>query len=101
MTSRNAKEHDTLLAQLKSVLSERTEAAIAARVVLRDAVCAYVAVEHARGVPLTTVIQTVKDILRSAENGSVKASGELAVQLIDWCVEFHGGATRAGPVLVS
>lgn len=99
--TRNDKAHDILLAQLTTVLSERTEAAIEARVALRDAVCALVAVEHARGVALTAVIQTVKEILRNAENGSAKAGDELAIQLVDWCVEFHGGATLAGPVLVS
>lgn len=87
--SEKSKERDTLLAQLSGVLAERTEAAVEARVTLRDAVCAYVAVEQARGMPLSTVIATVKSILSSAEKQATRASDELAIQLINWCVEFH------------
>ena len=97
----NEKEHDALLSELSSILSEKTEGAIAARISLRDAVCAYVAVEHARGVPLATVIQTVKEILRAAAKDAIKATDELAVQLIDWCVEFHRPKGPAKPVLIS
>ena len=83
------RQHDRLLAELTAALSERTEAAIAARVNLRDAVCAYVALEHERGVPLQKVIQTVKGLLRKAEEDTANSTDELAVQLVDWCVEFH------------
>ena len=83
------KEQDALLAALTNVLTEKTEEAITARISLRDAVCAYVALEHGRGTPLASVIQTVKGILTAAEAEGAKASEELAIQLIDWCVEFH------------
>ena len=72
-----------LLARLTDVLAATTEAAIAARVNLRNAVCDYVAGEHARGTPIERVIQIVKDILRTAEKTGAKATHELAVQLID------------------
>jgi hypothetical protein len=89
VTNKTGNEHRALLTQLSSVLSERTKAAINSRIVLRDAVCAYVAAENANGMPLATVIQTVKEILRNAEQGASTASDELAQQLIDWCIEFH------------
>ena len=89
MTSDHKKEHDALLSELSSILSEKTEEAITARISLRDAVCAYVALEHARGTPLASVIQTVKGILTAAEAEGAKVSEEQAVQLIDWCVECH------------
>ncbi len=60
-----------------------------ARLNLRDTVCAFVNVEQARGLPLSAVIVSVKDILAKAQNGVRRASDELAKQLIDWCVEFH------------
>ena len=91
-------EHDdaywTLLSQLARELSERTDAAGRDRIVLRDAVCAFVAAEHARGTPLPSVIHTVKKILREAEEKttSAGANDELATQLIAWCREFHRSA---------
>ena len=89
MTDKTSKEHNALLAQLSSAIAEKTDAAIRSRVSLRDAVCAYVAVEHARGMPLAGVIATVKAILRKAEEGIAAATDELAQQLVDWCIEFH------------
>jgi hypothetical protein len=101
MTSDNKNEHDALVSALTTVLSEKTEQAITARINLRDAVCEYVALEQARGAPLATVILTVKAILRTAESDTAKATDELAVQLIDWCVEFHRPKGAAKPVLFS
>lgn len=92
MSEKTGKEHQTLLNQLSTVLSERTKTAIASRIALRDAVCAYVAAETASGITLESLIQTVKRILRNAEKGATAASDELAQQLVDWCVEFHGEA---------
>lgn len=89
MTDRKTKEHSALLAQLTSAIADKTGAAIRSRISLRDAVCAYVAVEQARGMPLAGVTDTVKAILRTAEEGIAAATDELAQQLIDWCVEFH------------
>ena len=99
MTSNNRKEHDALLSELTAILSKKTEEAVSARNSLRDAVCAYVGLEHSRGTPLATVIETVKGILTTAEGDGARASGELAVQLIDWCVEFHRPKNPAKPVL--
>ncbi|HZI99025.1 MAG TPA: hypothetical protein VFD22_00095 [Gemmatimonadaceae bacterium] len=98
---RNSKEHDALLEELTSVIAEKTEAAIAARMALRDAVCAFVAVEQARGMPISTVIATVKDILAKVQRGVGKVTDELAQQLIDWCVEFHLSRMPTGPAIIS
>ena len=101
MKKRSSKEHDALLEELTSVISEKTDAAIAARIALRDAVCAFVAVEQARGLPISTVIATVKDILAKVQSGVGKATDELAQQLIDWCVEFHLSRMPTGPAVIS
>ena len=93
--SASRKERDALLAELTVVLSDKVEAAVEARLALRDAVCAYVAVEHARGIPLAAVVQAVKKILSAAEEGVAKATDALAIQLVNWCVEFH--RTGGGP----
>ena len=90
-----------LLARLTDVLAGTTEAAVAARINLRNAVCDYVTGEHARGMPIHKVIQIVKDILRKAEKSGAKATDELAAQLIEWCVEFHRKVGLASPVLDS
>lgn len=97
MSSKRGKEHRALLDKLSSVLTEKTKAATANRMSLRDAVCEFVAAEKAIGVPLEGVIQAVKDILRKAEQSASSASDELAQQLIDWCVEFHRRADALLP----
>jgi len=86
-----------LLAELSNVLADRTHDAAKDSIDLRDAVCAYVTIEHARGTPLNGVIGTVKAILRKAEAGATQASNELAQQLIEWCMEFHPGTLPKGP----
>ena len=85
-------EYGTLLAEINNALAEKTNTAVSDRIILRDAVCAYAAAEYARGTPLETVIQTVKEILGNAEKGANAAADELAQQLVDWCREFHRGA---------
>lgn len=82
-------ERRTLLTELSRVLSDKTDSAVHERIGLRDAVCAYVVAEGARGTPLSTVIRTVKETLRKAEESAGKASDELAQMLIDWCKKFH------------
>lgn len=89
MTDKRTKEHNALLAQLSSAIAEKADTAILSRISLRDAVCAYVAIEQARGMPLAGVTEMVKAILRKAEEGIAAATDELAQQLIDWCIEFH------------
>lgn len=88
-----------LIAELNLALTDRTREATEMRGSLRDAVCDYVVVEQARGVPIDRIIKTVKGILRSAEakasSGAPNADvpdNELAKQLVDWCVEFHHAA---------
>ena len=71
--SRKDDTDSMLLARLTDVLTATTEAAIAARVYLRNAVCDFVAVEQARGMPIDKVIQVVWDILRKAEkSGAIR-----------------------------
>jgi hypothetical protein len=81
--------HQKLMAELVNVLADRANTAASDRIELRDAVCDYVALEHARGTPMADVIETVKQILLSAEKQAARASAELAQQLVDWCLEFH------------
>ena len=97
----NDKEYDALLEQLSSVIAEKTDAAIDARIALRDAVCAFVAVEQARGMPLSLVITTVNEILARVQAGVGKATDALARQLIDWCVEFHQSRLAPGSAAIN
>lgn len=101
MTGDNKEEHDALLEALSDALTDKTEEAVTARISLREAVCAYVAIEHMRGTPLAAVIETVKGILAAAETEGRRASDQLAVQLINWCIEFHRVRTVAKPIVIS
>jgi len=93
-------EYSKLLAELSAVIADRTYEASADSISLRDAVCAYVAVEHSRETPLKSVVETVREILRKAERGTAQAPAELAQQLVDWCHEFHpNGADDEPPKL--
>jgi len=96
MMDKSKPEHRKLATELDRVLSDTTKQAITDRTTLRDAVCAYVDAERLRGTPLTTLIETVNEILRKAEVGAaLKSDGdadrddELARQLVNWCLEFH------------
>ena len=99
--NRDPNERDDLFSELTSFLSDAAEAAIAARMKLRDAVCAFVAAEEARGMSLKTVIQAVKETLRAAEKDAIKSPDELAAQLVNWCREFHNAGRPVGPVAIS
>lgn len=99
--SRYSDERDDLFSERTGFLSDAAEAAIAARMKLRDAVCAFVAAEEARGMSLKTVMQTVKDILGAAEKEATKSTDELAVQLINWCREFHKSSRPIEPAVIS
>ena len=99
--SRSPSERDDLFSELTSFLSDAAEAAIAARVKLRDAVCAFVTAEEARGMSLKTVLQTVKDILRAAEKDATGSPDELAVQLVNWCRELHGSSRPVEAAVIS
>jgi hypothetical protein len=82
-----------LLAEMAKVLKNLTNTVVAERIELRNAVCEYVEVEHARGTPIQKVIEIVTQILREAELEAGHASEELARQLVDWCLEFHSART--------
>ena len=75
--------------ELSLALSQRTHEAARASVGLRDAVCEYVAAEQARGTSLAAILATVKQLLAKAESAAGFASDTMAVQLMDWCLEFH------------
>ncbi len=90
MEGKEKAEYEMLLAALRDTLTSRTEAAIASRIELRDAVCRYVDAEQTRGTPLLSIISSVKEILETAEQGATGATTELAQQLIEWCKLFHG-----------
>ena len=89
MVERSHKEYRRLLAELTAAVASRTRQAAADSIALRDAVCAYVAVEHARGARLEEIVETVTEILVKAENEWGHSDSELAQQLVDWCHEFH------------
>jgi hypothetical protein len=91
MKENPAETRRRLMAELVAVLADKANTAANDRVELRDAVCDYVALEHARGTPMMNVIETVKEILRNAEREAAHESPELARQLVDWCLEFHPG----------
>lgn len=99
--TRHSNEHDSLFSELTSFLSDAAEAAIAARVKLRDAVCAFVVAEEARGISLKAMIQSVKDILSAAEKDATKSTDDLAVQLVNWCREFHKSSRPIEPAVIS
>ncbi len=97
MADKTEKEYRTLLTELNRVLTDRAHAATGDRITLRDAVCAYVAVEQARGTTLESVIQTVEAILRKAKEAAVggadstdRRAGDLAKELVAWCLDLYG-----------
>ena len=102
MTDKTEEEYRTLSTEINNVLSDKTHAAIRDRIILRDAVCAYVTAERARGTTLKSLLQTLKEMLRKAEESAASATdarvrrdNELAQQLVDWCTEFHRTADVA------
>ena len=98
-------EYRILFEKLNKVLTERTDDALGHRIKLRDAVCAYVTVEQARGTAIDRVIHAVDAILRKAEEGAavgaetMKLRDEaLASRLVYWCIAFGtNGASGAAP----
>ena len=90
MTHQEKNHQQTLLTAINEALSARTHAAIGDRVALRNAVCAYLAAEQARGSTVESVIQAVKEILMKADDGAAATNGELAHQLVASCLEFYG-----------
>ena len=113
MSDKSKKERAALLFQVHRILVKKTEAAAADRVKLRDAVCAFVFAEQHKGTSLRGMIQTIWEILEKAEKSASVTSPKhvappetrnLARQLVEWCVEFHGAGgpmIRSGPALLS
>lgn len=89
VSAKSDNEKKVLLSELTTVLAEKTEAAIADRIALRDAVCHYVEAEQSRGTPLAAIIATVKGMLREAEPDPENVPDQLAEQLVAWCRQFH------------
>ncbi len=90
-------EYRRLLANINNVITDQAQTVTGDRIALRDAVCAYLEAEQARGTPRARVIQILEEILRNAEQREARTSdaganpsGELAGQLVAWCVESRG-----------
>ena len=100
-TVKTEEEYRKLLANINNVITNQAQSAIGDRIALRDAVCAYLEVEQARGTSRTRVIQILEEILRKAEQHAPRASnasaghdGDLARQLVAWCFEFRRKAGK-------
>lgn len=96
MTVKSEQAGRELLTELHHALQSQAQEASQSRGTLREAVCAYVEVELARGFALALIIKTVTGILRKAEDDASagrdptpKRDSALAKQLVAWCVEFH------------
>ncbi|MDQ6770757.1 MAG: hypothetical protein M3Z54_12305 [Gemmatimonadota bacterium] len=96
MIDKTKNEYRLLSSEIDAVLADKTNAAITSRMTLRDAVCGFVVAEQARGTTRKSVIQTVKKILKEAEERAGAAAEKteyvengLSKQLVDWCIAFH------------
>jgi len=88
MPDGNESKLETSLVELNRVLSAKTDAASVDRIALRDAVCAYFAAERARGTPLIDFTRALRQLLRKTGDGAPRAADALALQLVDWCMNF-------------
>lgn len=88
MPDNDKSEIEAALVELNRVLSDRTDAASTDRVALRDAVCAYLVAERARGTSLDDFTRTLRQLLRKAEDGGPGVADELAQQLVGWCIKL-------------
>jgi hypothetical protein len=89
MPDNNKSKLETSLAELNRVLSAETDAASSDRIALRHAVCAYFAAERARGTPLVDFTRTLRQLLRKSVDGGPRVADALALQLVDWCMNFE------------
>ena len=94
-------EYRKLFTSVNRMITDQVQAATVDRMNLRDAVCAYLEVQQASGTSLTRVIQIVEEIVRNAEereprpsNASAGRDGDLAKQLVAWCVESRGSSGK-------
>ena len=93
MTDKNT--YRVLLDEAEKLLTDATDTAITDRVALRDAVCAFLIAERAKGTSVNAVQQSVEAILKRAELRVGKMNGhtELARQLVVWCMQSIEVAT--------
>ena len=96
-TVKTEEEYRKLLANINKVITDQAQTVTGDRIALRDAVCAYIEAEQARGTPRARVIQILEEILLNAEqrdagtsDAGANLSSELASQLVAWCIESRG-----------
>lgn len=88
--SDSEKNFRELLAKVEKAVAPEAQAAIDARVQLRDAVCAFLLAESRAGTSIADVTTQVDAILKSAElANSILTDRGLAARLIAWCVGQH------------
>lgn len=87
MTDKN--EYRVLLDEAEKLLTDATHTALTDRIGLRDAVCAYLAVEQDKGSSIDSVRRSIEAILIRAEVRVGKLNGHeaLAKELVDWCLD--------------
>jgi hypothetical protein len=82
-------EYRVLLDEAEKLMADATNTALRDRVELRDAVCAYLDAEQAKGSSIELVRSSVEAILIRAEVrvGKLNGHAELAKDFVDWCLE--------------
>jgi hypothetical protein len=97
LPAKTEEEYRKLLTSINEIITDQVQAATADHIGLRDAVCAYLEAELARGTTLTRITQIVEEILRKTElresrlgDPSTSRNGDLAKRLVAWCVESRG-----------
>jgi hypothetical protein len=73
--------YEVLRSQLAGVVSDKSAKATNNRILLRDAVCAYIIARQDKGASDATIVRAVTRALRDAEEDP----GSLAHHLVDWC----------------
>ena len=86
MADQDKKNSATSLGQVNHALAIGTKAAIRDRITLRDAICAYLAAEQARGTPLAHITQTLIDVLKKSDKDT---ADETTREFVDWCMKFR------------
>lgn len=78
----------TSLADVHRALAIETSAAIHDRITLRDAVCAYLSAERAKGTPVHHITQTLRAVLGKSDEVD-GGPDDLAHHLVDWCMKLR------------
>jgi len=98
VTGKNS--YRVLLDEAEALLNTATNTATRDRVELRDAVCAYLITEQAKGSSIDSIRTSIEAILMRAEVRVGKLNGhkELARDLLEWCLDRNeSGAREADP----